>query len=186
MDSDRSPCNHRRLPPRLQSTATAQPTGLPESSALRGPTNSIPVSGRATPALRRGWTNSVHASNMKHHLRLTLQVARKVGPSQVRQTFQAAGSSPRSVDATAEDRNLRDHQLKFAPMLANQKRQIAAASQPEVRAEQTLHFRRHQPFLARRVFFEPGKRRRENQLAVRRHEAVKLAEKLSRARQSAD
>ena len=71
-------------------------------------------------------------------------------------------------------------------MLSNQKWQIATARQPEVWAEQTLHFRRRQPFLARRVFFEPGKRRGENQLAVRRHEAVKLAEKLSRARQSAD
>jgi hypothetical protein len=75
--AQRSAGGDRRLSAGIQSTATTQSAGRSGSSALCGPTNSIPVSGRATPALRRGWTNSEHASNMNHRLGLTHSLTRK-------------------------------------------------------------------------------------------------------------
>src|ERR1035437_300821 len=70
----------RRLPARIQPTSATKPDGLSKSSALCGPTKSIPVCGRATPSLHRGWTNSEPWCNINNSLGLTHSLARKVGP----------------------------------------------------------------------------------------------------------
>src|SRR5664280_953961 len=64
---------------RIQPTSATQSVGLSKSSPLRGPTNFIPVCGRASPSLRRGWTNPEPWCNINNSLGLTQPWLEKSG-----------------------------------------------------------------------------------------------------------